>query len=294
MTAVFPDLDDLAPMPEFSAANWPSYLYVALFTLNTAAIVLLAGQWLCAPFALVQGFFMVGMLELTHQAVHRRFVVDSRFNEMLGSIAAALIGLNFIAYRYFHLEHHRHTCDEVDPEGVLYADSPHTRWFWLGAPIAHGVVAWRINGLATRYMPRSKRTEWLRANAVLALILVGLLVWAVWSPLTFALAWLVPVCVFAWIDFLFGQAEHYGAPVRGVEERTNVANVTLDVRMPLLLSSLMLNRNLHRVHHVWPRTRWYEAPRFLPLLDTSQPGRVVSLPQFGARWLAQGPRLWQS
>lgn len=294
MQTVSTELDNLAPMPDFSQANWPSYLYVALFVLNTVAIVLLADQWLGGVFVLVQGFFMVGMLELTHQAVHRRFVVGSRFNEIFGSVAAGLIGFNLVAYRHFHLEHHRHTCDEADPEGLLYADSPHTRWFWLGAPIAHAVVAWQINRLARRYVPFSKRQAWLQANAVLALILVGLLVWAALSPLTFALAYLLPACLFAWIDFLFSQAEHYGAPIRATDASVNVASVTLDVRLPLLLSHLMLNRNLHRVHHVWPRTRWFEAPAFLALLDTTQPGRVVSCLQFGSRWLAQGPRLWHN
>lgn len=293
MAIITTELEQLAPMPDFSEADWPSYLYLLLFALNTAAICWLADGWYCAGFVLLQGCFLVGMLELTHQAVHRRFVLAPAINEWVGSLAAALIGLNLTAYRHFHLEHHRHTCDESDPEGLLYAGSPATRWFWLGAPIAHLVVDWEINGLASRYVPASRRTEWMKSNGFMALVLVGLLVWAAFSPRSFLLAYVVPMCLFGWIDFLFSQAEHFAAPVRPVDARINVANVTLDVRLPRWLSHLLLNRNLHRVHHVWPRTRWFEAPGFLPTLDATQPGRVVSLPEFTVRWFRQGPRLWQ-
>lgn len=293
MTTISTELESLAPMPEFSEADWPSYLYLLLFACNTAAIGWLADTWYCVGFVLLQGCFLAGMLELNHQAVHRRFVLNSSINEALGTIAAALIGFNFTAYRYFHLEHHRHTCDEIDPEGLLYAESPATRWFWLGAPIAHLVVAWEINGLASRYVPASKRAEWMRSNSVRVIVFLVLILWAIVSPRTFLLAYILPLCLFGWIDFLFSQAEHYAAPVRPVAERVNVASVTLDVRLPRWLSHLLLNRNLHRVHHVWPRTRWFEAPGFLTTLNGAQPGRVVSLPEFAARWYSEGPRLWQ-
>lgn len=293
MNAIMTELEPLAPMPEFSQADWPSYVYLLLFVCNTLAIVWLADSLYCAVFVVLQGCFLTGMLELTHQAVHRRFVLNTWLNETFGSIAAALIGFNLTTYRCFHLEHHRHTCDDADPEGLLYLGSPSTRWLWLGAPIAHLVVALEINSLASRYVPSTKRAEWMRSNAVMALVFVLLMLWAAFFPRSFLLAYLIPLCLFAWIDFLFSQAEHFGAPVRPVDERVNVASVTLDVQLPRWLSHLLLNRNLHRVHHIWPRTRWFEAPAFLPILNGTQPGRVVSLPQFAARWFSEGPRLWR-
>ncbi len=287
------ELEQLAPMPEFSEANWPSYLYLSLLALNSVAICTLASDVGAIGLILLQAWFMVGLFELMHQAAHRRFVTSGVWNETLGNLAAALIGLNFTAFRYFHLEHHRHTCDEGDPEGLIYSNVARSRWNWLIAPVLHGAAVWRINQLASRFVPASRRADWMGSNAMLALVLVGLVLWLVLAPRSFLLCYLLPFLLFTWLDYLFSQAEHYGAKVRGIDDSVNVANLTLDLRMPRWISLLMLHRNLHRVHHVWPRTRWFEAPSFLPALDRAQPGRVISLTGFIARWLTQGPRQWQ-
>ena len=279
--------------PHPSQSDWPSYLYLSLFVLNSVALMTLQNPWLLMPLAAVQGVFFMGLLELNHQAVHRAFVTHRSVNEVVGTLAAALVGLNMVAYRYFHLEHHQHTCDTEDPEGHLYADSPRTRLFFFVAPIAHLWVAFGINKLASRYVPQAKRPEWQRAQLALLMVLFGLMCWAVLAPKGFIFAYLLPLCLFAWFDFLFSQAEHYEAGIRDVAERIDVSSVSYDVRVPLWLSHLMLNRNLHRVHHIWPRTRWFEAPQRLLELDRLQPQRVLSLPDFCVRWVKGGPRLWK-
>lgn len=283
---------DVIPQP--SRTDWPSALYLLLFLLNTALIIVLPWSFTNIVLIVIQGFFFVGLLEMTHQCVHHAFLSSSRkLNETVGLIAASLIGINMVTYRYFHLEHHRHTCDNADPEGHLYADSPTGRWFIGAAPIAHLFVALGINGLAKRYVPLAKKAEWQRARAVLLLTLCLLAVWAALSPLTFIQAYLIPLCLFAWFDFLFSQAEHYGAPVSDPSSVRNVASVSYDITVNRWLSHLMLNRNLHRVHHVWPRTRWFEAQARLNDLDALQPGRVMDLQAFGKLWWQGGPRLWQ-
>lgn len=289
-----PPLPRPAHIPTPSWSDVPSWIYLGLFLLNS--VLILVNPWILlnVPLIVVQGFFFVGLLEMTHQCVHHAFIARSRrANEMVGLVAASLIGINMVTYRYFHLHHHRHTCDQEDPEGHLYADSPRTRWFFLAAPIAHLYVAFGINGLASQYVPARKRGEWQRARLMVAAVILLLATVAVWNPPFFLQGYLLPLCLFAWFDFLFSQAEHYGAAVREVDQQCNVASVSYDVTVPHWLSHLMLNRNLHRVHHVWPRTRWFEAPARLQELDTLQPGRVLSFSGFSQRWFAQGPRLWQ-
>lgn len=288
------DLPRPQHIPRPDTADWPSVLYLTLFVVNT--LIILNNPWPITNilFVVLQGFFFVGLLEMTHQCVHHAFIVSSRkINEAVGLIAAALIGINMVTYRFFHLEHHRHTCDTADPEGHLYAGSPTGRWFIGGAPIAHLYVAVGINGLAGRYVPQAKRAQWWRARMVVFAVMSALVVWAVLSPLSFLQAYLLPLCLFAWFDFFFSQAEHYGASIRSSEESCNVAGVSYDIQVNRWLSHLMLNRNLHRVHHVWPRTRWYESPVRLQELDSLQPGRVMSFGHFAKRWWREGPRLWE-
>lgn len=294
MPSVTPELPRPAHIPSPSWSDLPSLIYLGLLALNTLIILLNPWPLLNVVFIVVQGFFFVGLLEMTHQCVHHAFIARyRRINEIVGLIAAALIGINMVTYRYFHLQHHRHTCDQQDPEGHLYADSPRTRWFFLVAPIAHVYVAVGINRLAAQYVPARKRGEWQRARLVLVSVMMLLALVCAWNPAFFLQAYLLPLCLFAWFDFLFSQAEHYGADIRDADAACNVASVSYDVTAPRWLSHLMLNRNLHRVHHVWPRTRWFEAQARQRELDAIQPGRVLSFSQFSQRWFTEGPRLWR-
>lgn len=278
--------------PTPSKSNWQSYFYVSLFLLNCVMIGISNSTPFVYLFVVLQGLFFVGLLELTHQSVHRNFVTNRLVNEIIGTLAAAIVGFNLIGYRYFHLEHHRHTCDKDDPEGILYKHSPSTRWSLLSAPIAHIWVAYNINGLAKKFVPASKSSEWLRNRAILAVVICAGACLALVNISLFIYLYFLPLCLFSYMDSFFSQAEHYGAPVRESTEKTNVATVTYDIQVPLVLSHVMLNRNLHRVHHVWPRTRWYEAPSRLEGLGRNDAGRVMSLGQFIVLWFKNGPRLW--
>jgi len=283
-----------------STKNWPSYLYLGLFLVNS--VVLAGGSamlewsslWVLLPFMVIQGLFFMGMLELLHQAVHYNFVTNRRANDIIGSMCAALVGINLVAYRYFHLTHHRHTCDEEDPEGILYAQSPATRLMVLACPVEHAFVALQINRLASRYVPERKRAQWFRSRCVLALVLALIVGLAFWAPMTFVAAYFLPLCVFSWVDFFFSQAEHYDAKVRPVSESADVGKVSYDIVIPTLLSHLMLNRNLHAVHHVWPRTRWFEAPQRAAELKELQGDRSLSFVEFFTLWMQGGPRQWQA
>jgi fatty acid desaturase len=281
--------------PTPSRSDAPSLLYLGGFALNTLMLACLPAHPLLALQCLLQGFFFVGLLEMTHQCVHHAFIASSRkANEVVGLCAAALIGFNLVTYHHFHFEHHRHTSDADDPEGHLYADSPNTRWLILAAPIAHVYVALGIHRLTGRYVPDRERGAWLRSQRLTLVLLLALVSWAVLSPWSFLRTYLFPLCLFAWLDFLFSQAEHYEAPVRDSGVRCNVADVSYDIRVPAWLSALMLHRNLHRVHHVWPSTRWFEAPRRMRELAALQPGRILTFAEFARRWWRLGPRTWNA
>ncbi|MEK1844504.1 MAG: hypothetical protein AAAB17_23770 [Pseudomonas sp.] len=82
----------------------PSYLFMALCALNTAAIVWLAAHdefgWLAvAPLIVLQAILMIGVQEAKHQCVHRQFLVGTRLNDAVGVFTAAIFGVNFVGYR---------------------------------------------------------------------------------------------------------------------------------------------------------------------------------------------------
>jgi fatty acid desaturase len=267
----------------------PSLAFLSLVVANSAAIAFVESLPWLVPLVLLQAVLILGCQEAKHLCVHRSFLASHRAaNDAVGMVCAALFGVNFHAYRHFHFQHHRATCTEDDPEGHLYAKSWRSRIVWLLAPLELGWVAFHINCKAWTLVPASKRRS---RNAGLLFVAVFIALAAVLAfrhPHTFVFAYVLPMALFAWFDFVLTQAEHYGVPVAPPHQRRDPGSVTQDVQLPHLISWLMLHRPLHRVHHQHPGLRWADAPA----QRVRDGGVAVSYLQFVRRWLSEGPRLW--
>jgi len=275
--------------PAWSSADLPSALFLVAVATNTVLIARTAAPLPLAVLSLLQALLMIGCQEAKHLCVHRTFFGNRRLNDAIGIACAALFGVNFIAYRYFHFAHHRATCTEADPEGRLYSLSWRTRWIWLLAPVELPWVAWHIGRTAWPMVPPHERRQ---RNAALAwMVAFGLLVVALLhlAPHTIAFAYLIPLVLFSWLDFLLTQAEHYGIPIRPYAQRPDPLAASHDVVLPLGLGWLTLHRTLHRVHHGNPSLRWFDAPR---AMDADALATPLPYGAFVRMWLAGGPRLW--
>ena len=278
-------------------ADLPSALFVLAVATNTILICRAHTLWLLIPLICLQALLMVGCQEAKHLSVHGTFFHNRRLNDAAGIACAALFGVNFISYRYFHFAHHRATCTEADPEGRLYSLSWRTRWIWLLAPAELPWVAWHIGRTAWPMVPAAQRFQRQVACIGMAtfglILLAGLLV----SPLAIACAYLIPLMLFSWFDFLLTQAEHYGvavappSPASPISQERNTQTLSHDIVLPLGLGWPTLHRSLHAVHHANPALRWFEAPRALKRGRTATVA-PVSYGAFARRWFASGPRLW--
>ncbi|MGN6650481.1 fatty acid desaturase family protein [Trinickia sp.] len=272
-------------------SDWPSALFLAAVLTNTVAVAIAAtsNTWLVCPLVLLQAWLILGCQEAKHLSVHGTFIGNRHLNDTIGIAFAALFGVNFVAYRYFHLAHHHATCTEADPEGKLYALSWRTRWIWLLAPLELPWVAWHIGRTGCPMVPPSKRRlrnaafVWMAAFA--ALVGIGLY----YAPRTIAFAYLIPLALFAWFDFMLTQAEHYDTSIAPASNRREPGSITYDIVLPLCLGWMTLHRTLHRVHHREPGSPWFQAPRRLNEDPTARP---IGYMTFVRRWLAGGPRLW--
>jgi fatty acid desaturase len=267
----------------------PSAAFIVVVAANTILICRTAAGWPLLLLTPLQALLMIGCQEAKHLSVHGTFFRHRGLNDTVGIACAALFGVNFIAYRYFHFAHHRATCTEADPEGRLYSLSWRTRWIWLLAPVELPWVAWHIGRTAWPMVPAHKRWQrrvalvWMAAFGLL--IVGGLLV----APLAIASAYLIPLALFAWFDFMLTQAEHYEVAIAPASSPRDPHTVSHDVVLPLGLGWLTLHRALHGVHHGNPALRWFKAPRALKWNKAAKP---LSYGAFARLWWANGPRLW--
>ena len=267
-----------------------SGLFLLTVAVNTALLAWMPRLELRLLLVLSQALLLAGCQEAKHQCVHGSFFSNRRANDVVGTFCAALFGVNFTAYRYFHLQHHRATCTDADPEGRLYELSLSTRWIWVLAPLEMGWVAFHINRRAWSMVPAARRGERFAALGGM-LLLAALLSLCAWcAPQTLLWTYVLPLALFSWFDFVLTQAEHYGVAILPAKQRIDPGAVTHDIVLPLGLGWLNLHRTLHRVHHRYPALHWSEAPAKLRDDPTAPP--PLSYATFVRRWLVGGPRLW--
>jgi len=283
--------------PGHRAAGWqrdlPSVLFLCAVATHTTLIAYATARapMLAVLLSIPQALLLVGCQETKHLCVHRTFLSNRYFNDSVGIACAALFGLNFVCNRYFHYQHHRATCTDADPEGRLYQLSWRTRWIWLLAPVEVPWVAFHINRIGWRFVPRARHRARSVAFCTMAAFAAAVVAATLCAPMTVVCAYLLPLALCSWLDFILTQAEHYEAPItcHAPERPRNAGALTLDVVLPLGLGWLTLHRSLHRVHHLEPGLPWYFASRRMRTDATASPVRYHT---FVRRWLAEGPRHW--
>jgi fatty acid desaturase len=72
--------------------------------------------WLRFAISILLGALCVGWLSVIHECAHGLFVKNKRLNHLAAILWSCPTFLNFSLYRYFHLEHHRHTAVMGDTE----------------------------------------------------------------------------------------------------------------------------------------------------------------------------------
>lgn len=212
---------------------------------------------------------------LIHEAVHGQFNPDPRINQAFGRLAGILFGAPFETLRYGHLLHH--TINGTLPDRPEYADLDAPWWkrallFYprlcfglyltellasLACLLPRSVLV-RATSIfpgedgavrAERYLLKPERLREIRIDGALALLLLG---GAFWSYGTY---WPLLVLALVVRGFLISVADngyHYGAPVgRSVRAAYN---------LHLSFGALILNFNLHEVHHRNPTLPWIALP----------------------------------
>jgi fatty acid desaturase len=192
-----------------------------------------------------------------HEAAHRSLARAGWVNAVAGRLAAVPLMGPFVAVRYLHLEHHRHTNDpDADPD------------HWSGrGPAWLRPLRWLTQDLhyyamyATRPRPRRERFE---AYATLALFagIIGVLV-ALGHGEAVLFGWVLPariaIGVLAWA---FDYLPHRPHAVTAREDRMHATRPG-DPRGVIgrLAFAATLGQSVHLVHHLYPGVPFYRYRR---------------------------------
>ncbi len=256
--------------------------------LTVGAMILV--PWLLLPLDARWGFLLVpvallsnGFWALHHEAIHGGFHPDRRRNLAAGRIMAILLGSSFAVLRFGHLMHHQYNRNPTDRPDV-YDPARDSRLVsrlgFLGnllgglylvelivpvacllpRPVIRSIVdrVYRaddpdvraIHQSAMRLFLDPRRLSMIRTDALLAMVLIGVsahLFGPYWSMLAgFILARGLLISV---IDNVY----HFATPI----DRPDYAR---NLWLPAPFRLLILNMNLHRVHHARPALPWWRLP----------------------------------
>lgn len=231
---------------------WPTLLLSAAVTLLWVGSTTLALLEVL-PITLAMGLNVVAAFAAftpMHDASHRSVSARPAVNAAVGRLSSLLLIAPFPAFRWVHLEHHKHTNEpERDPD---FWSGKGPTWMlplrWLTQDLHYYVLYFET--LERR--PARERREVLLSlslfyGAAVALALTGYLIPVV-------LLWLVPArLATALLAFSFDYLPHRPHRITSKEDRYRATHILADP----WLTPLFLYQNYHLIHHLYPGVPFY-------------------------------------
>lgn len=265
-------LDDLDPdtrqrlrtLTRPPAIAWPTVVLlgaclVALPASYAAGVTRAIPLWAAAP---ANAALMYLLFSVIHDSIHRAISTNIRFNDWCGRLAATGMspGSTLGLFRWCHIQHHRHTTDEGDPDGWLHGGRTWT------LPLRWAVIDVYYLIHATRSRDRAARRHLPAAYAgltVLAAAVAFLLATGYWLELL--ALWLLPTRLMAvTLGFTFFWLPHVPHDVSATEDPYRATTIRRGFEW--LLTPLLQYQNYHLIHHLFPRTPFYNNVRVWHLL----------------------------
>ncbi|MFK8052094.1 MAG: fatty acid desaturase family protein [Woeseiaceae bacterium] len=213
--------------------------------------------------ALVIGSRQLGLTILMHEGAHGLLTDNKRLNDILGHWFCAFpTGLDMFAYRAYHLKHHRFAQQDEDPDLVLSAPFPVTRWSLARKTFRDltGLTFLKLRVLPL-FLALFGRRKWHFSDSALlgSSILIALVCYAAGCGWAFWILWLLPYATWQmWVTRLRNISEHAGTT------RDNDAwRVARTTRAGVLARIFIApyHVNFHAEHHLFMWTPCYRLPR---------------------------------
>lgn len=185
-----------------------------------------------------------------HDASHKSITRAKLPNEIMGRLCSIALMAPFTAFRYLHLQHHRHTNHDHEDPDMWSGRGP-----WYVLPLR-----WLTQDVHYYYFyfkrwserPVAERRETL--VALLGVIALVIAIGALTSPVAVLLAWVIPArfAIMA-LAYGFDYLPHKPHHITSKQDRYTATSV----RPNPVLTPVLLYQNYHLVHHLYPGVPFY-------------------------------------
>ena len=258
------------------------FILLQLFQLFILPIYLLPKESRWEYLVIPLAFTITPLWALLHEAIHGVFNSSSRLNRVFGRTLAICFGSPFNILRLTHLSHHKFNravtekgTEIYDPKNVSCFRASIQYFFY----ICCGLYLLEVSSIFIFFLPQKMfrrmrcgllkqgnvQEKWLAAqfmdqHVVRQTQIDGLVICVilVLSACCFGQHWLIFAALLMLRTFLVSfhdNVYHYGTPLGVTVSGHNLF-------MPRSISQLVLNFNLHRIHHRYPNVPWTQLPEY--------------------------------
>jgi fatty acid desaturase len=205
-----------------------------------------------------------------HEALHGSLFGPRWLNDAVGTALGAVSFVHYAPYRTYHLEHHRRTHEQGDPEPIVVLGSrvAHVTGVVAAMPLFSLQLAWHLlRALAGRPVPWYRRTrraglDLAAAAGSIAVVALALLLGLSGHAGAVLALWVLPLCAAMAVGGVFALPEHYGCSY-GPASPFATSRTTSTVAP---LRFLIWNGNYHTAHHLVPSVTAPHLPRLHELI----------------------------
>jgi fatty acid desaturase len=248
---------------------WPTVL-LALVAIggtvlsDSLALLGVISLWLACGINSVIGYLLFSVV---HDGVHRSMSKNVVLNNALAQTALWIAApyANLTVFRWAHMEHHRFTNDEGDPDIWVHGPwwSLPFRWMTIDLYYAFRLIKSdnpKVRAMLMKSLP----------NVVIAFLLIaGLFILGFGKELL--LLWIIPSRVaFIGLGFSFFWLphSHWPDPDHNLKQSDNLTlATTVRSGYSWFFTPVLAYQNFHLIHHLWPTTPFYNNGKVWKLLE---------------------------
>lgn len=235
---------------------------VLVLTYTTVYITGFAG-WLPLWIGMVVNA-VVGYLafSVVHDSIHRSISSNTRINDWVGQIGVAIVlpYINMKLFRWAHILHHRFANGERDPDRVFNGPAWSLPFRWMLIEFAY----FRYAIKHADKISRPGLVSSMRRAAVFFTLLAVLVVAGYGYEVL--MLWLIPTrLVQLALGFTFFWLPHVPHRVEQAENYTGATTIRKGYEW--ILNPLMQYQNYHLIHHLYPRTPFYNNKKVYDLIE---------------------------
>jgi len=251
-------------------------LVASILSMDVLASLQLLPLWLAC---VINSACYYALFSVAHDGIHRALSTYKRVNDTIAQLGVTLL-LPYVPLsllRWAHMEHHRFTNEERDPDRFFHGAGWTLPLRWALMDVHYSLRALRSDNAGVKRLVKEAIPTLLAGFTFIAAVI------AMGYGIELLLLWFIPSRVallltgfsFFWLPHAHAFGKHGDLELRQSHNKTLATVVRTGSHW--ILNPLLQLQNYHLIHHLWPTTPFYNNKRVWDLLTEELSQRDLAM-----------------